>query len=220
MNSVYSDKGDKCLDGSDEIKPAHDGHCEGGELMCKAGGGKWVTRDGNKWGGLRVCIKDKYKCDGVRHCRNGEDEANCTQEVPKWCFYSNCDKCKSMYKGYRECEKAYNPPAGGYCEKEDDLMCTARDGKFARRTICVGKKFQCDNNLQCEDGKDEEDCEEEYKKKRIFNRDQRVICRSPFFNITSEENKKGKFFTMRGIRCSHHHHDYHYHPLRFFVDTS
>ena len=45
MNSVYSDKGDKCLDSSDEIKPAHDGHCEGGEMMCKAGGGKWVTRN-------------------------------------------------------------------------------------------------------------------------------------------------------------------------------
>ena len=81
-------------------------------------------------------------------------------------------------------------------------MCTARDGKFAGKKICVEKKFQCDNHLQCQDGKDEEMCEGEYKKKGIFTRDQRVICRSPFLNITSEENKKGKFFTMRAIRCN------------------
>ena len=101
-----------------------------------------------------------------------------------------------------KCDKAYKPPIGGHCEKEEEVMCTARDGKFAGKKICVEKKFQCDNHLQCEDGKDEEDCEEEYKKKGIFTRDQRVICRSPFLNITSEENKKGKFFTMRAIRCN------------------
>ena len=81
-------------------------------------------------------------------------------------------------------------------------MCTARDGKFAGKKICVEKKFQCDNHLQCQDGKDEEMCEEEYKTKRIFTMDELIICRSPFLNITSEENKKGKFFTMRGIRCN------------------
>ena len=81
-------------------------------------------------------------------------------------------------------------------------MCTARDGKFAGKKICVEKKFQCDNYLQCEDGKDEEMCEEEYKKKGFFTRDERVICRSPFLNITSEENKKGKFFPIRAIRCN------------------
>ena len=41
----------------------------------------------------------------------------------------------------------------------DDLTCTARDGEWAKKKICVGKKFLCDNYLQCEDGKDEEDCE-------------------------------------------------------------
>ena len=76
-------------------------------------------------------------------------------------------------------------------------MCTAR--KFAGKKICVGKKFQCDNVLQCRDGKDEEHCEEEYKKKRIFTRDQRVICRSPFLNI-SNKTSSGKFFPMRAIR--------------------
>ena len=79
-------------------------------------------------------------------------------------------------------------------------MCTARDGKFAGKKICVEKKFQCDNYLQCEDGKDEEDCEEEYKKKGIFKRDQRIICRSPFLRISNEKNETGKFFPMRAIR--------------------
>ena len=43
-------------------------------------------------------------------------------------------------------------------------------------------------------------CEEEYRKKGIFQRDQRIICRSPFLNITSEENKTGRFFPIRAIR--------------------
>ena len=98
-----------------------------------------------------------------------------------------------------KCAKAYKPPTGGHCEKEE-VMCTARDGKFVGRKICVGKKFQYDNYLQCEDGKDEEQCEEEYTKKGIFKRDQRIICRSPFLRISNEKNETGKFFPMRAIR--------------------
>ena len=79
-------------------------------------------------------------------------------------------------------------------------MCTARDGRFAGKKICVEKKFQCDNVLQCQDGADEEKCEEEYIKKGIFKRDQRIICRSPFLRISNKKNKSGKFFTMRAIR--------------------
>ena len=36
---------------------------------------------------------------------------------------------------------------------------------MAKKKICVGKKFLCDNYLQCEDGKDEEDCEQQHKEK-------------------------------------------------------
>ena len=79
-------------------------------------------------------------------------------------------------------------------------MCTARDGRLAGWKICVEKKFQCDNYLQCQDGKDEEMCEGEYKMKGIFKRDQRIICRSPFLRITNKKNESGKFFTMRAIR--------------------
>ena len=90
----------------------------------------------------------------------------------------------------------------GHCDGEE-VMCTARDGRFAGKKICVGKKFQCDNFLQCSDGKDEDMCELEYKRKGIFRRDQRFICKSSFLNITSEkENQTGKFFNMRAIRCN------------------
>lgn len=137
----------------------------------------------------------------------------CTGDTPGQCVWERRgDKCLDGSSEIKEAED-------GHCDGEE-VMCTARDGRFAGKKICVEKKFQCDNHLQCQDGKDEDMCEEEYEKKRIFTRDQRVICRSPFLNITSEENKKGKFFTMRGIRCSQHHHDHHYHPLRFFVNTS
>ena len=116
----------------------------------------------------------------------------CTGDTPGQCVWG--DKCLDGSSEIKEAED-------GHCDGEE-VMCTARDGKFAGKKICVEKKFQCDNYVLCEDGKDEENCEEEYKKKRIFTRDQRVICRSPFLNITSEENKTGKFFTMRAIRCN------------------
>ena len=169
----------KCLDGSSDIKEAEDGHCDGEEVKCWARGPKNISE-----GREKVCIKDQYKCDGVLHCYKGEDETNCNQWSNTACEDSG------------DCDKAYNPPPR-HCETEDDVMCTARDGKFAGRKICVQKKFQCDNHIQCDDGKDEEMCEEEYKKKRIFKRDHHYICKSPFLNI---KNETDKFFPMRAIR--------------------
>ena len=61
----------------------------------------------------------------------------------------------------------------------------------------------------------EEGCEEEYKRKRIFTKDQRHICKNPYLEMTTEENKTGKFFPIRAIRLyvhslpspyNHHHH--------------
>ena len=117
-----------------------------------------------------------------------------TSDTPGQCVYTGVQKCLG---GSNEVEEAED----GHCEKEE-VMCTARDGKLAGLKICVEKKFQCDNFLQCSDGKDEEMCELEYHKKGIFRRDQRFICRSSYLNITSEENKSGKFFNMRAIRCN------------------
>ena len=85
----------------------------------------------------------------------------------------------------------------------DDLMCRARDGEWAGEKICLKKKFLCDNYIQCEDGKDEESCEDEYLRKRTFPRGYNYVCRSLALNISNEKNETGKFFPMRAIRCHH-----------------
>ena len=71
-------------------------------------------------------------------------------------------------------------------------MCRARDGRSAGKNICVEKKFVCDNYLQCEDGKDEEDCEEEYARKRVFPRNYNNRGNSPFLVIQKEAKEIGK----------------------------
>ena len=78
-------------------------------------------------------------------------------------------------------------------------MCTARDGKFVGKKICVEKKFQCDNFLQCEDGQDEEQCEAQYKRKRTFKKDHHFICKSIFMKI-SNDTGSGKFYPKRAVR--------------------
>ena len=80
---------------------------------------------------------------------------------------------------------------------EDELMCTARNGTLAGKKICLEKKFNCDNYVQCEDAEDEDNCEEEYLRKGIFTHNDRHLCQSPYLETKS---KTGKFFPMRGIR--------------------
>ena len=146
-----------------------------------------TARDG-KWKNQKVCVKEQYKCDRVVHCKGKhpdyEDETNCNQEATSGCRESDCNKA---YK-----------PVPKHCDG-DEVMCTARDGKFAGKKICVEKKFQCDNHLQCEDGTDEEACEEEYKKRGTFKKDHHFICRKTYMNI-SNDTGSGKFFPMRAVR--------------------
>ena len=82
----------------------------------------------------------------------------------------------------------------------EKLKCTARDGKLAGKKICVPEKFRCDNFLQCLNAEDEDNCEEEYRREKIFTRNDRHLCKSPFLVTRTEENKTGKFFPMRAIR--------------------
>ena len=133
----------------------------------------------------RCVHQEQYKCDGVGHCYSKIDETNCNQEATSWCSESG------------DCDKAYKP-VPKYCDGEE-VLCTARDGKFAGKKICVEKKFQCDNYLQCEDGKDEEQCEREYKKKVTFKKDHHFICRNTYMNI-SNDTGSGKFYPMRAVR--------------------
>ena len=73
-------------------------------------------------------------------------------------------------------------------------MCRARDGRSAGKNICLEKKFVCDNYLQCEDGKDENGCEKEYVRKRVFPRNYDYRCKSPFLVTQKEANETEKFF--------------------------
>merc|ERR1712001_616829 len=82
----------------------------------------------------------------------------------------------------------------------EKLMCTARDGMWAGKKICVPEKFRCDNFLQCLNAEDEDNCEEEYRREKIFTRNDRHVCKSPFLVTRTEENKTGKFFPIRAIR--------------------
>ena len=175
---VITDR-DVCFDGSSEIKLAQGGDC-GEDLKCRALGGKYA--------GETICLKDRYKCDQVANCKGWEDETNCTEKATSECWHSGCDQFYRL------------APDGDQCDEKDSLVCTARDGRWAGRKICLPEKFKCDNYLQCGDGKDEEGCEGKYKEKRIFRKDHHFICTRPFLSITSKDGVRGRFFPMRAIR--------------------
>ena len=125
----------------------------------------------------------------------------------KGCSYGGHSRCTGKTSGEcvvngQECsdgssviKPAAKEEEGGCGEKK--LMCTARDGRWAGLTICLEKRFQCDNYVQCEDARDEQGCEKEYVKKGIFTHNDRFRCPSPSLEI---KNKTGKFFPMRAIR--------------------
>ena len=146
-----------------------------------------------------------------------EGKKNC--DVEKKCNGSDFTPCQFLYL---DCSSEIKTALDGDCGM--DLMCTAR-GLFTvflntgpmgyRGKICVEKKFQCDNFLQCLNAEDEMDCEEEYVRKGIFTRNDQFLCPSPYLVTSTDENKTGKFFPMRAIRCAAHHlqlshHDYNY----------
>ena len=198
--------------------------------MCKGRrGSKWekvdvcVKEDEVRCDGVPHCWKG-YAENGVL---GGEDEANCTHIVSEvigvdyteseeemheelggdnehvdcdgqehWYHYS--ESPNEMY-GYM-CNKYYRQPTDGHCESEDDLICTARSGKWAGHRICLEKKFQCDNHVQCEDARDEENCETIYLEKKLFPKDAQYVCKSPLLVTRTERNESGKFFPMRAVR--------------------
>ena len=80
-----------CIDGSNKIQ----GSDCGDDVLCKG------SDESIWWKDLSVCMEDQYRCDGIVHCKEGEDEANCTQEAEV--------KCNNKGGGYN-CHKAYRQP--------------------------------------------------------------------------------------------------------------
>ena len=188
---------EECTDGSNSILPAQGGNC-GKMLRCTA-------HDQIGLDNRTVCIEDKYKCDGILHCKDKEDEKDCPRKNYQQCGGNVLRKCIGSYK----------MPDGDHC-KNGDMMCTARDGRWAKKNICLGKKFLCDNHLQCEDGRDEMGCEKEYMRKGLHRRDHHHICRSPFLGTKAEDNRTGRFFPFRAIRWFYVIYTHSHGPIIYF----
>ena len=177
------------------IMPPKNGslHCEEEELKC-------FGKKGSRWGGLGVCIEEKYKCDGIVQCEGGEDEMGCSRNATKNCEGTSVGT-RVPSDGYifngHECDKFYKQLLGGVCGEK--LKCIARDGRYVGIEICVPSDFICDNTLQCQGGEDEDNCEVKYIEKKIFSVDERVVCTSRSLNLTTIGNgTAGHFFPYRG----------------------
>ena len=70
----------------------------------------------------------------------------------------------------------------------EKLSCVARGGKWKGQKICVEEEFLCDNTLQCLGGEDEDECETEYFKKKIFKPSELFVCKRTFKYLTVVSN--------------------------------
>ena len=64
----------------------------------------------------------------------------------------------------------------------------------------VEEPWICDNSIQCDDGADETECDEEYVRKKIFTIKDKHRCNSVYLNFTRSDGSTGRFYPERGIR--------------------
>lgn len=177
--SGYTDDSNLCLHLFGWCTPRLTYTCD--ELTGKTATGKTIDP--------QMCSNQTFWQD--KGCNLEGRVSRCTGKTSGQCVWNGeeCSDGSSEIKAAKEEE-------GGCGEKK--MRCTARAGRWAGLEVCLEKKFQCDNYVQCEDARDEEGCEEDYVAKGIFTRNDRFLCPSPFLEIKS---KTGKFFPMRAIRC-------------------
>lgn len=100
------------------------------------------------------CIKNSFKCDGIRDCNYGSDEINCVTECPnnefmcenkEVCIPSKwtCDGLKDCWDGSDETNCTSSTCNGFWCSSNNQ---------------CMKCKFKCDGKEDCHDGSDENDC--------------------------------------------------------------
>ncbi|KAJ0183614.1 hypothetical protein K1T71_000037 [Dendrolimus kikuchii] len=104
------------------------------------------------------CVALSKRCDGLRDCYDGTDEANCPSPNPKICGEDDfrCSNGMCIPAAYR-CNSVADCP-----DREDEVNCDTQS--------CPADSFQCDQgswvrcakfcdgNAECDNGEDEEDC--------------------------------------------------------------
>jgi len=96
----------------------------------------------------KTCIPNDWRCDGIEHCANGEDEKKCSCEGFE-CASGRCLSSNSLCNGEQECE-----------DGEDELncpVCRANEHQCSNLE-CISADSWCDGFRDCTDASDEVNC--------------------------------------------------------------
>ena len=69
--------------------------------------------------------------------------------------------------------------------------------KFKGTQVCFEKEHRCDQIPNCDDGRDEQDCQEEYLRKGLSQPGADFECKSPKFNSETFPNASVKIWAVR-----------------------
>ena len=119
----------------------------------------------------------------------------------------NTFRCMGSFNG--ECVRVESPgafPRGEVCEDGSiqflsdvtipDLTCK-EECKFKGTPVCLEKEHRCDQIPNCDDGRDEKDCQEEYLRKGLSQPGADFECESLKFNSETFPNTSVKIWAVR-----------------------
>ena len=100
-----------------------------------------------------TCIHWNAKCNYIRECPDGSDEANCPCDPP---MYFKCDNHYCI-PSWRQCDGVNDC---NDMSDEDNCPSCVGDNQFrcAESGECLQKSKQCDRKVDCRDGSDESGC--------------------------------------------------------------